>query len=317
MSGANIIRRESEQAAKAIGQGTGPVDLGVQGLGNLSWADNKPIYTADPATQALGGAYRGLLGQLSGTLPGMAQQAAQFAGRAQGASGSLFDQLNQFDPIAAAQERFGNLQQVIAPQRAAQQDQLDLRLLQQGRLGGRAGNELTAALAGEQQRQDVSLADQLYGQAEQSQRNMLADALAAGGAANTAYGGLFGQLGQAGQGMQTAYAQPFSQLLNMSTGIGNNLLQQQLARSQGINAYNTAIAGSSGASKGMFGQMAPGLLQGGLMAAGTIFGGPMGAAAAGALGGMGGNTMTPSAGQAAMFGGSPYGQGSFWNTMGS
>jgi len=287
MSGANIIRRESEQAAKAIGQGTGPVDLGVQGLGNLSWADNKPIYTADPATQALGGAYRGLLGQ---------------------ASGSLFDQLNQFDPIAAAQERFGNLQQ--------QQDQLDLRLLQQGRLGGRAGNELTAALAGEQQRQDVSLADQLYGQAEQSQRNMLADALAAGGAANTAYGGLFGQLGQAGQGMQTAYAQPFSQLLNMSTGIGNNLLQQQLARSQGINAYNTAIAGSSGASKGMFGQLAPGLLQGGLMAAGSIFGGPAGAAAAGSLFG-GGNTMTPSAGQAAMFGGSPYGQGSFWNTMGS
>ena len=315
MAGANIIRKQSEQAAMDIyNRDYSPTGIGISGVGNLSWLGDRPMWQGAPGMAQTGDVYSGLFRGLSGDVAGLRDVPVEFARRAQAASGSLFDQLNQFDPIESARSRFGELQSIIAPQQAAAREAQQAQLLRQGRLGGTSGDAREAALAAAQSAQDIQLANQLYGEAEQSQRNMLADAMAAGQTAAGQYGGLFSQLGQAQAGQQAAVQGqlgPFAQLVALSQSIPNQRLQQDIARSQAINAYNTAIAGSSGASGGMFSQLAPGLITGGLTAAGTMFGGPVGGMAAGSIFG-GGGSPAPQTGGGAMNGAglftSPYWQ---------
>jgi len=326
MGGANIIKRQSHEAAMNLFRGGeagrySPTDLSIGGAGGLSWVDGQPVYTPDAAQQGLSQTYQGLLANLQSGLGALGGAPVQLGQNAMGASQSLFDQLNAFDPLEAAQTRFGQLQSVIAPQQSAQREAMTAQLLRQGRLGGTSGDAREAALAAAQRASDIQLANSLYGEAEQSRRNMLADALTAGGVGAQQYGGLFQQLPQLSAGIQNVNLQPFSQLLGMSQGIGAQALQRDLGISQGINAYNSSMGGPQ-ASQGKFGQMLPGLIQGGLMAAGTIFGGPMGGAAAAALGGAlapsSGAGPSPAQGQAAMFGPAYAGPttNSFWNTMG-
>lgn len=288
MGGPNIIKRQSHDAAMNLwntGQsgGYGPASLSIGGMGTLDWSGGQPTYTPGQTQQDLSNLYSGLFKNVSSGLDQMGGYASQFGGNAMGASQGLFDQLNSFDPVQAAQDRFSQLQEIIAPQQAGQRTAQQAQLLRQGRLGGTSGNAHEAQLAAAQHAADVQLANDLYGQAEQTQRNMLSDALQAGGVGAQQYSGLFNQLPQLSAGMQNVNWQPFANLLQAGTGIGQNRLQTDMGISSGINAYNSNAAGTHGASKGMWGQLAPGLIQGGLTAVGAMFG-PMGAMAGNAAG---------------------------------
>ena len=94
------------------------------------------VYTTQPVHPQMGdaGVIRGA-GQ-PGQPPGMS---GGLAGQALDIGGGAFGALGTFDPQAAAQQRYGAIEELMAPGRQRARQSLESRLFSQGRLGGTGG----------------------------------------------------------------------------------------------------------------------------------------------------------------------------------
>lgn len=276
MAGPNLARGAQERAAKAIGWD--PLGVSVPGMGSVSFTpEGAPIFGMSPQMQQQAGMLQQMLSGLGAQAQGLQPGVAQFGQQALGASGGLFEQLQGFDPLSAAESRYAQLSKVLAPEQARQTEAMQAQLLRQGRLGGSEGTRMEAELAAAQEAQRYGLLDRLYGEAEQSQRNMLADALAAGAQGQQTYGGLFAQLTPAMAMQQSVYQQPL-QAYNVARTASQDVMAGQQALANALSGYNQTMAAAP--STGGFGT---GLLSGLATGAASAMGGPLGGWAAGGL----------------------------------
>jgi hypothetical protein len=281
--GGNIARRAGEEAAKSI-QFT-PEDIAVEGLGGVSFEGNKKNgltgISFDPSAvqQEQIGAFGANVmpavqgaGALTGGVTGAGQQGLTQAQAALAA-------LGEFDPLAAAEERFTRLDNLLAERRMTDRSALESRLLQQGRLDSTAGARQLAEYEAGIERERAQMLDRQFGEAQAAQTALAQRAGMLTGIGTGAGQYLTGQAISNLQGGQ-AVIDPMFRMAQLSGDLEGMSLQAQQARAGAISGHNQ-IAGASGG-----GSMLGGLMTGALTAAGTAFGGPMGAMAGQALGGM-------------------------------
>jgi len=276
MAGPNFARGAQERAAKDIGWT--PLGVNVPGMGQVSFTSaGAPIFGMDPRQQQQAAMLQNLIGGLSGAAGQLQPGVAGYGQQALGAAGGLFEQLQGFDPLSAAESRYAQLSKVLAPEQARQTEQMQAQLLRQGRLGGSEGARLEAEMAAAQEAQRYGLLDRLYGEAEQSQRNMLADALSAGAAGQQTYGGLFAQINPALAAQQSIYQQPL-QAYNVARTASQDVMAGKQALANALAGYNQSMAAAPSSSG-----LGAGLLTGLATGAATAFGGPLGGMAASGL----------------------------------
>lgn len=188
----------------------------------------------------------------------------------------------QLDPMQAAAERTARLQELQAPQRAAQQEQLFSDLASRGLTGlavdtgtGQQVNPYMQALAGQQAQQDRAIAAESLDRARQDIGTDLQRATGLFGAAQDTEGYQAGRTAQQLQPFQTLFGQEQGiygvgqaetnralQLANqerqaaLSAALGQNELLQNAANysAQGsLNAAQTRMAGTQGLAAGLGG----------------------------------------------------------------
>lgn len=180
MFGANPQAYQTDQDLYNLGTGAlgaaGGFLQGAQaqqpsGMGQIGQGINMFGQAAGQVGQAQGllGAGTALTGQgvgFSGEAADLSRQGLQQAqgmfGQAQnqnlGAGQGFLNQLNQFDPQAATQTRFDQLESVLEPSRGRAREALESRLLKQGRLGSTGGGvqqEGLESAIGQQQMQNL------------------------------------------------------------------------------------------------------------------------------------------------------------------
>jgi hypothetical protein len=171
-----------------------------------------------------------------------------------------------FNPEQQAQARFARLQEVLAPGRERARNQLESRLLAQGRLDSSGGALQTQSLEEAQALADAQLLDKAYSEAQNQRNQALTTGRNLALTGTQVQGGLFGEGQQAVAGRRSG-ADELLKLLGVSQGIRESDLNRLIAGSGAINNFNQTQAGSG--SSGIGG--AVGGLVGG--AAGLYFGG--------------------------------------------
>lgn len=245
MSG--FIKREAERAAKQVGTTAPFEDLNLGTLGQVSIGpDGRPVVGQDPRIAAQQQQLLSLAGRGGGFAAGLQEGTAGFAQDALSAGRGLLADTAGFDPLNAAEERFSRLQSVLDPQRNRQREQLESRLLSQGRLDSTTGNVLGGELERGFSATDANLLNQLFLEGEQAQSNARAQAIGLGQSGAQLGGGLFGQLQAGGQSAQ-ALDQGLLQSLGASQAVGGAFGNQDIARANAINAFNASgVAGRDG-----------------------------------------------------------------------
>jgi hypothetical protein len=292
--GGNIARRAGEDAAKSIR--FAPPDLSVGGLGEVSFDTSKAGISGvttqlTPEQQAQQAAFGGLVdpavtgvGGLSAGVLGAGQAGLEQAQSALSAFGA-------FDPMQAAAERFGRLDEIMQERRMQDRSALESRLLAQGRLDSTAGARQLSEFEAGIERERAQMLERQFGEAQTAQANLANIAANLTGLGQGAQQQLLG-VGTAGVQGQQLVADPLFRQLALSGELGALSTQAQQARASAISGHNQIAAGAGG------GSILGGLATGALTAAGGAFGGPLGAAAGRAVGGLfggGGGGFTGSA----------------------
>lgn len=283
MAGGNIARRASESAAKSVGA-VRPTDLSITGVGGASFdpRTGQVSLTGDPRQmenlrmlQALGAGQGAGAGELTPGVTGFGREAFR-------TSTDLLRDAAGFDPLAAAEERFGRLRSVLERGREQQRQSTEERLFRQGRLdstGRGQGSEVIGELERGFAAEDVALLDRMFGEAEQARQQAIAQGLQAGASGTTAQQSQFQQALQAAGAQEQVATAPVRVALASQT-IAQNEAARRAAAAGALAGHNTAVAANGGGGGG-FGSVAGGIVGGGL---GFLAGGIPGAQAGATIG---------------------------------
>lgn len=204
-----------------------------------------------------------LVGAFGGVQPSLSPEALALGRGATGAGAGFLSGLSSFDPTTAAKEQFDIMESILEPGRQRSREELEAKLLRQGRLGSTGGGIESESLetAIEQSRRAGLLDAMRQSQAVQKQQAELATSLGAfGGTVEDT------QLQRLLQSLGTATA---LEALPIELGQLGALYSGQKS-AHDINAANINAQNQQGA----FGDLLGGLLTG----AGTAFAGPAGTA---------------------------------------
>lgn len=184
-----------------------------------------------------------------------------------GAGQGFLNQLNQFDPQAATQTRFDQLESVLEPSRGRAREALESRLLKQGRLGSTGGGvqqEGLESAIGQQQMQNL-LASTGESRAQQQQllgmgQGLGADAMqraqgmsGLGAQQGALYGNLGSQIQNAGQQAQMQQAGLFGQMGQFGAGMEGMRGQEDYNQLRLQEAYQQAGRGALETGMGLYG----------------------------------------------------------------
>jgi hypothetical protein len=199
---------------------------------------------------ALGEAQAAGAQELVPGVTGFGQRAFQTAQEQLGAAAG-------FDPLAAAEERFGRLQAVLGQQRERQRGSLESRLLAQGRLSGTSGDILQGELERGFAAEDAALLERAFGESEQAQARAIQQGLQAGAAGTTAQQSQFQQFLQGVPVAEQAGLAPV-RLAGALSGLATDEVNRRAAAAGALGAHNvsmqqTAQAGLGGTIGGIVG----------------------------------------------------------------
>jgi len=231
------------------------------GVGSVAVKGDQITATLDPR-------YRALVDQLTGgfqVTPSLSQEQLGLGRQATEAGAGFLKQLGSFDPFAAAETQFGRMEEILSAGRARDRSSLEGKLLRQGRLGSTGGGVEQEALEGaiEQSRRQGLV--EALGQAQgiQAQQAQLGTQLGA-------FGGTIEQQQLQRMLESLGSAMSVEQLPIMAGQLGATLSGQRSQHQQAKAEFDAANAGAGWGD----------ILAGGLTAAGTAFGGPLGGMAA-------------------------------------
>ncbi|NIV28779.1 MAG: hypothetical protein GWN58_04470 [Anaerolineae bacterium] len=177
--GGNIARRAGEEAAKAIR--FDPLDVGVEGLGDVTFGmkqDKRGQVLGDVGFQLTPEQQAQVAALQAGAVPAITGAGALSPGvLGAGQAGLAQAQqalagLGAFDPMAAAEERFGRLDEILQRRRDVDRSALESRLLAQGRLESTAGARQMGEFEAGIERERAQLLDRQFGEAQAAQANL-------------------------------------------------------------------------------------------------------------------------------------------------
>lgn len=265
--GDNVNRRQLTREAGRVG--FSELDVSGRTLGDVQFGPDGVTAELSPEQaaqqRAIGGQFQQALRGTEALAPGVLATGTQRldVGRDELAAAVSSDPLDQ------AEARYGRLSAILERGRNRQRDSAESRLLAQGRLGGEGGARQLEGMEAGFSDTDARLLDSIQGQEQGFRSQRIADAL------RTSEQGLgidvnqFNRLGSTAQ-TQAAQNAELMKLIGLQSDLGSARTAGQLSRVSAIQGANQSnFATDNGPS------FMESLVQSGITAGATAFGGPL------------------------------------------